>query len=96
MDGVSLSVQEGALFGLLGPNDSGKTTMIKMLTGQVRPTGDSATILGLDVEADPIGVRERIEVIPEQETPPVCGGCQEDTEHRREGGLVVRLHGVRR
>lgn len=70
VDGVSLSVQEGALFGLLGPNGSGKTTMIKMLTGQVRPTGGSATVLGLDVEADPIGVRERIGIIPEQETPP--------------------------
>ncbi len=70
VDGVSLSVQKGALFGLLGPNGSGKTTMIKMLTGQVRPTGGSATVLGLDVEKDPITVRERIGIIPEQETPP--------------------------
>jgi ABC-2 type transport system ATP-binding protein len=70
VDHVSLSVDEGALFGLLGPNGSGKTTMIKMLTGQVRPAGGSATVLGIDVVKDPIGVRERVGIIPEQETPP--------------------------
>jgi len=70
VDAVSLSVQEEALFGLLGPNGSGKTTMIKMLTGQVRPTGGSATVLGLDVTEDPVEVRNRVGIIPEQETPP--------------------------
>lgn len=70
VDNVSLAVEKGALFGLLGPNGSGKTTMIKMLTGQTRPTRGSATVLGLDVVQDPIGVRERVGIIPEQETPP--------------------------
>jgi len=70
VDNVSLAVEKGSLFGLLGPNGSGKTTMIKMLTGQTRPTGGSATVLGLDVVQDPIGVRERVGIIPEQETPP--------------------------
>jgi ABC-2 type transport system ATP-binding protein len=67
---VTISVEKGALFGLLGPNGSGKTTMIKLLTGQIRPTEGAATILGIDVERDPIGVRERVGIIPEQETPP--------------------------
>jgi len=67
---VTLSVEEGALFGLLGPNGSGKTTMIRMLTGQTRPTGGTATVLGVDVIRDPVGVRERVGIIPEQETPP--------------------------
>jgi len=70
VDRMTLSVEEGSLFGLLGPNGSGKTTMIKMLTGQARPTGGTATVLGVDVTKDPVGVRERVGIIPEQETPP--------------------------
>ena len=70
VDHVNLLVEEGALFGLLGPNGSGKTTMIKMLTGQTRPTGGSATVLGTDVITDPVGVRAQVGIIPEQETPP--------------------------
>lgn len=67
---VSLSVENGALYGLLGPNGSGKSTMIKMLTGQIRPTAGTATVLGIDVQKDPVGVRELVGIIPEQETPP--------------------------
>jgi ABC-2 type transport system ATP-binding protein len=67
---VNLSVEKGALFGLLGPNGSGKTTMIKMLTGQTRPTGGTATVLGVDAVTDPVGVRGLVGIIPEQETPP--------------------------
>lgn len=67
---VSLAVQKGALFGLLGPNGSGKSTMIKMLTGQIQPTSGSGTVLGLDVRNNPIRVREKTGIIPEQETPP--------------------------
>jgi ABC-2 type transport system ATP-binding protein len=70
VDTLSLFVGKGELFGLLGPNGSGKTTMIKMLTGQIRPTSGSASVLGIDVIQDPVGVRERVGIIPEQETPP--------------------------
>lgn len=67
---VSLSVEKGSLFGLLGPNGSGKTTMIKMLTGQIRPDSGSATVIGHDLPSDCVGVRQDIGIIPEQETPP--------------------------
>jgi ABC-2 type transport system ATP-binding protein len=67
---VSFSVAEGELFGLLGPNGSGKTTMIRMLTGQIPPTSGSARVMGLDPASDPIGVRRLVGIIPEQETPP--------------------------
>jgi len=70
VNSVTLSVEKGSLFGLLGPNGSGKTTMIKMLTGQTRPTEGSATVLGIDVMKDPVGVRYKVGIIPEQETPP--------------------------
>jgi ABC-2 type transport system ATP-binding protein len=70
VDHVTLSVEKGALFGLLGPNGSGKTTMIKMLTGQTKPTGGTASVLGVDVIKDPVGVRKLVGIIPEQETPP--------------------------
>ena len=70
VDHVTLAVEEGALFGLLGPNGSGKTTMIRMLTGQTRPTGGEASVLGVDVVKDPVGVRGLVGIIPEQETPP--------------------------
>ena len=67
---VTLSVDQGALFGLLGPNGSGKTTMIRVLTGQTRPTGGSAKVLGIDPDREGLLVRERVGIIPEQESPP--------------------------
>jgi ABC-2 type transport system ATP-binding protein len=77
---VNLTVEEGALFGLLGPNGSGKTTMIKMLTGQTRPTSGTATVLGVDSVTDPVGVRAKVGIIPEQETPPTFLTAQEYLE----------------
>ncbi|HWQ64247.1 MAG TPA: ABC transporter ATP-binding protein [Methanospirillum sp.] len=70
VNSITLSVEKGALFGLLGPNGSGKTTMIKMLTGQIRQTSGSALVLGREVTSDPIWVRQQVGIIPEQETPP--------------------------
>jgi ABC-2 type transport system ATP-binding protein len=70
VDHITLSVPEGELFGLLGPNGSGKTTMIKLLTGQISPDSGEMRILGIDVVRDPIQVRERVGIVPEQETPP--------------------------
>jgi len=68
--GLSLSVPEGACYGLLGPNGSGKTTTIEILTGQREPTSGTASVLGVDPVAEPIAVRRRIGVLPEREDPP--------------------------
>lgn len=70
VDGVDFSIGKGELFGLLGPNGSGKTTMIKMLTGQIKPTSGTLKVHGINVLEDPLRVRELVGVIPEQETPP--------------------------
>jgi len=70
VNNLSFSIKEGELFGLLGPNGSGKTTTVKLLTGQIKPTKGNATILGMNVLKNPIKVRELVGIIPEQETPP--------------------------
>lgn len=70
VNNVSFEIKKGELFGLLGPNGSGKTTMIKTLTGQLKPSQGQASVLNLDVEKNPIQIREQVGIIPEQETPP--------------------------
>lgn len=70
VDRLDLTVEEGKLFGLLGPNGSGKTTIIRLLTGQTGASGGTASVMGLDVADDPLEIRKRTGIIPEQETPP--------------------------
>ena len=65
MDGVALAVPAGSLYGFLGPNGAGKSTTIKCLTGLLRPTAGSIRILGIDPQADPVAVKRRIGVVPE-------------------------------
>jgi ABC-2 type transport system ATP-binding protein len=60
VDDVSFRVEKGEIFGFLGPNGSGKTTVIKMLTGLLPLTAGEATVYGIDVRKDPEGVRENI------------------------------------
>jgi len=57
---VSFRVEKGEIFGFLGPNGSGKTTVIKVLTGLLPLTAGDATVQGIDVREDPESVRENI------------------------------------
>ena len=57
---VNITVQHGEVFGFLGPNGSGKTTVIKLLTGLLPLTSGNAWVDGIDVRKDPDGVREHI------------------------------------
>jgi len=60
VDGVSFSIPEGSVFGFLGPNGSGKTTTIRMLTGILEPSDGTAEILGTDLVAGREKVRENL------------------------------------
>jgi ABC-2 type transport system ATP-binding protein len=70
LDGLDLAIEEGELYALLGPNGSGKTTTIEILTGQRTPTEGSARVLGVDPVEHPIEVRSSIGILPEREDPP--------------------------
>lgn len=64
LDGLSLQIEAGEVFGLLGPNGAGKTTAFKILMGLIRPTGGEARIFGADVQD--VTMRRRIGYLPEQ------------------------------
>jgi ABC-2 type transport system ATP-binding protein len=62
---ASFSLQPGEIVGFLGPNGAGKTTTIKMLTGLLEPTAGSATILGHDIQKDPIRAKAGFGYVPD-------------------------------
>ncbi len=64
VDGLRLSVPEGALYGFLGPNGAGKTTTIRVLMGLLRPTSGSARVFGRDCWGDGPRVRMDIGYVP--------------------------------
>jgi len=70
LDRVTISVDKGDFFGFFGPNGAGKSTLIRILTGQLEPTSGSASVLGIDVNLEPLKVKELIGIVPEVESPP--------------------------
>src|SRR3954463_15142426 len=66
LDGLSLAVPAGTIFGLLGPNGAGKSTTVRILTTLSRPDGGSARVAGLDVLAEPVRVRHAIGVVAQR------------------------------
>jgi ABC-2 type transport system ATP-binding protein len=66
VDGISLSVGAGEFFGFVGPNGAGKTTTLRMATGLLRPTAGSVRVFGMDPFREPMEVKARIGVVPEE------------------------------
>jgi sodium transport system ATP-binding protein len=60
VDGLTLAVPAGEIYGLLGPNGAGKTTALRMLAGLLSPSSGSASVMGLDVGRFPQGVKRQI------------------------------------
>jgi len=65
VDNVDLNIKKGEIFGLLGPNGSGKSTTLKMLIGLVQPDSGSVKVLGVDVQNDPVAVKQQVGYVPE-------------------------------
>jgi ABC-2 type transport system ATP-binding protein len=66
VEDLNLEVAEGEVFGLLGPNGSGKTTTILMLLGLTEPTSGEARVLGLDPMREPLKVKAKVGYLPDQ------------------------------
>ncbi len=66
VDGLSLSVAKGEIFGFLGPNGAGKTTTIRILAGLSLPTAGVARIGGIDVVTDPVAAKRLTGYVPDR------------------------------
>lgn len=88
VNNISLTIKKGELFGLLGLNGAGKSTFMKLLTGQMTPTSGSSKVLGVDPSKEPVRVKERIGIVPEIESPP---SFLTPTEYLNYVGLVRGL-----
>ncbi len=64
LNALDLEVQAGEIFGFLGPNGAGKSTTIRTLLGYLHPTAGSATVLGMDIVSDSVGIRRRTGYLP--------------------------------
>ena len=86
--GLDLIVEPGQVFAFLGPNGAGKTTTIRMLLALQRPTGGSATVLGLDCGRDSVEIHRRTGYLPgELALYPRMTGRQHITWYARARGL---------
>jgi ABC-2 type transport system ATP-binding protein len=66
LDGVSLEVPRGQIFGLLGPNGAGKSTLINILAGLVNKSGGTAEIWGFDIDKHPRNAKVSIGIVPQE------------------------------
>lgn len=68
VDGLTLTVARGEIYGLIGPNGSGKTTTMKMVAGIYRPTSGRVTVRGIDALAAPTKAKRHVAYVPDDPT----------------------------
>ncbi len=90
VDHLNLRVHRGEVFGLLGPNGSGKTTTILMLLGLTEPTAGEVRVLGFDPVRQPLSVKARVGYLPDQV------GFYDELTARENLAYVARLNGIPR
>lgn len=90
VDGIDLTVRAGEIYGLLGPNGSGKTTTILMLLGLTEPTGGQVRVLGFDPLREPLAVKRHVGYLPD------AVGFYDHLTARENLLYVTRLAGIPR
>ncbi len=88
IDRLSMTVRAGELTALVGPDGAGKTTLIRMMAGLLKPDSGSLQVLGIDVAASPQSVQDRISYMPQR------FGLYEDLSVQENLDLYADLHGV--
>jgi ABC-2 type transport system ATP-binding protein len=88
VDGLDLTLNQGEVFGLLGPNGSGKTTTILMILGLTEPTSGKVRVLGVDPARRPLQVKTRVGYLPDQV------GFYDDMTARENLSYTARLNRI--
>jgi ABC-2 type transport system ATP-binding protein len=92
--GVSFTMPRGGVFAYLGPNGAGKTTTINILCGLLRPDSGRVTVCGLEVSQEPVKVKARIGVVPDESNLYPELSCRRNLDYL--GELYGLSRGVRR
>ena len=91
LDGVSLSVEAGSIFGVLGPNGAGKSTLTRVLCTLTTPDSGTATVAGIDVLKHPVEVRQTIGVVGQKHgSDPQATGRENLVLHGEFNGITGR------
>ena len=88
IDSLTLTTRKGELTALVGPDGAGKTTLMRMIAGLLKPDAGSLEVLGIDVATDPQSVQDRISYMPQR------FGLYEDLSVQENLDLYADLHGV--
>jgi len=88
VDGLDLKVEEGEIYGLLGPNGSGKTTTILVLLGLTEPSSGEVRVVGYNPTREPLKVKRQVGYLPENV------GFYDDLTARENLRYIARLNGI--